>query len=465
MKEGVFNFSELAAPRRSRMDELRVGVGALWLLRQSFPRCIDDLLDVAMAVYVADRLVRRERKDGAWLPRRLRLKIPVAEPTRWEALEPQLTSLLEWLTTDQWSFEFVAVQTHHRERPASSLPLTRPDKPFVGLYSGGLDSLAGMVAQALDPSYDAAVLVGAQSGSRLKGLQTEHHEFLKKRLPRLSWEDVRGFRHPYKKGQLKHWDLPEQRQEKSQRARGFLFLVFGAVTAYAYDADTLHVYENGVGAINLPYTSAFGGADMTRATHPKTLLEAGRLFSALFGRPFRVANPSLFRTKGEMCAQLAEAGLADLVNATKSCDSYPLREAPDQCGLCTSCLLRRLSLHAAGLTEIDRRAEVYRDDIYHMGVRIQDEALRPYNFMLRQARTLEDLTARGDMLEFRGAFDDLDAARYALEDLTGLTLAEVDSELLSLYRRYASEVGAFHGAVTGLEQLKGERYDEELQRA
>lgn len=158
MKEGVFDFSELAEPRRSRMDELRVGVGALWLLRQSFPRCIDDLLDVAMAVYVADRLVKRERKDGAWLPRRLRLKIPVAEPMRWKELGPQLASLLEWLTTDQWSFKFVAEQTHHRERPASALPLMHSDKPFVGLYSGGLDSLAGVVAQALDPSYDAAVL-------------------------------------------------------------------------------------------------------------------------------------------------------------------------------------------------------------------------------------------------------------------------------------------------------------------
>lgn len=69
------------------------------------------------------------------------------------------------------------------------------------------------------------------------------------------------------------------------------------------------------------------------------------------------------------------------------------------------------------------------------------------------------------MLEFRQAFDGLDKARYALEDLTGMTLAEVDSELLSLYHRYASEVMTFHGAVTGLEQSKGESYDEELQRA
>lgn len=465
MREGVFDFSEIAEPRRSRMDELRVEVGGLWILRESFPRCIDDLLDVAMAVYVADRLVKRERKDGAWLPRRLRLKIPVAEPERWEELGPQLAGLLEWLTTDQWNLMFVSEKTHHRERPASALPLVSPNKPFVGLYSGGLDSFAGVVAQALDSSNDSAVLVGAQSGNRLKGLQAEQRELLKKRLPQIFWEDMRGFGHPYKKGKLKHWHISEKRQEKSQRARGFLFLVFGAVTAYAYDADALHVYENGVGGINLPYTSAFSGADMTRAMHPKTLLEAGQLFSDVFDQPFRIVNSSLWRTKGEMCAQLVEAGLADLVSATKSCDSYPLREAPDQCGLCTSCLLRRLSLHAAGLVELDCRVTHYGGNIYDMGVRILDAALRPYAFMLHQARKLEAITASGDMLEFRQAFDGLDEARYALKELTGMTLAKVDSELLSLYRRYASEVMTFHSVVTGLEQPRGENYDEELQRA
>ena len=465
MKEGVFDFSELVRRRRSRMDELRVGVGGLWLLRESFPRCIDDLLDVAMAVYVADRLVKRERKDGAWLPRNLRLKVPVAEPERWEELKPQLASLLEWLTTDRWAFTFTSELTHHRDRPASALPPLNPNRPFVGLYSGGLDSLAGVVAQALGSSYDAAVLVGAQSGGRLKGLQSAQHKLLKQHFSQLHWEDVRGFSHPYKKGKLEHWHIPEQRQEKSQRARGFLFLAFGAVTAYAYNADTLHVYENGVGAINLPYTSAFSGADATRAMHPKTLLETGRLFSCLFEQPFRITNTSLWRTKGEMCAQLAEVGLADLVNVTKSCDSYPLREGADQCGLCTSCLLRRLSLHAAGLARLDRLGSGYREDIYDMGVRVLDEALRPYNFMLHQARELEAITTSRDMLEFRQAFDGLDEARYALGELTGMTPVEVDAELLSLYRRYANEVMTFHSGVTGSEQLRRERYDEELQYA
>ena len=460
MREGTFDFSELVRRKRSRMDELRVGVGGLWLLRESFPRYMDDLLDVAMAVYVADRLLKRERKDGAWLPRNLRLKVPVAEPERWEALKPQLVSLLEWLTTDQWNFTFTSELTHHRDRPASALPLPHPSNPFVGLYSGGLDSLAGVVAQVLSSDYDAAVLVGAQSGGRLKGLQSAQHKLLKQHFSQLHWEDVRGFNHPYKKGKLGHWHIPEQRQEKSQRARGFLFLVFGAVTAYAYNADTLHVYENGVGAINLPYTPAFSGADATRAMHPKTLLEAGRLFSCLFEQPFRIMNTSLWRTKGEMCTQLAQAGLADLVNVTKSCDSYPLREAADQCGLCTSCLLRRLSLHAAGLARLDRRGAGYREDIYDMGVRVLDEALRPYTFMLTQAETLKAVTARSNIFEFRQTFDGLDEARYALEELTGMTLAEVDAELLSLYRRYANEVVAFHNGVTGSEPPGGERYDE-----
>ena len=464
MNEGAFDFTELVSPGRNRMDELRVGVGALWGLRHTIPASIDDLLDVAMAIYAADRLVRRGKGESAWLPRTLHLKVPVSNPDRWNDLKAAHEELLGWLTSDEWDIEFVAGVTRQRSRPAYALLPTTLEHPFVALYSGGLDSLAGAVAQSLNPKYNAAVLVGGQSGKVFKSLQEKQHSDLRANLKHIHWEDMRGFSHPYKKGSLAPWNVPEKRQEKSQRSRAFLFLAFGAVTAYAYGVDTLHVYENGVGAVNLPYTAAFGGADMTRAMHPKTLLLAGRLFGRILDRPFTIANPSLWLTKGEMCAQLARAGLADLANGTVSCDSFPLREFHKQCGLCTSCLLRRLSLHAAGLRELDQGSELYRDDIYVTAAESQDKALHPYFFMVQQAQTLKKVTRSDDLLDFSIAFDELDEARYAITDLTGMEQARIDAELTSLYRRYAGEVLAFHDALTGSNQ-KEKRHDEELQRA
>lgn len=462
MSAAFLDFSEMADVKRTRIDELRVGVGSLWRLRERFPAQVDDVLDVAMAVYAADRCCKRVRAHGSWEPRALRLRVPVAHPEVWEALRAPLVELLEWLTTDSWTLEFVAADSRRRSRPASAFPPRLPARPFVGLYSGGLDSLAGAIAQAQDPAFDAAVLVGGQAAPRLKGLQTKQGAQLAARLPHLHWEDFRGFRHSCRPSRL---GLVEQKQEKSQRSRAFLFLVFGAVTAYAYRVDTLHVYENGVGAINLPYTPAFHGADLTRAMHPKTLVLAARFFTALFGQAFRVVNPSLWLTKGEMCGRVAESGLGDLVTVTKSCDSFPLREARDQCGLCTSCLLRRISLYAAGLKLADQEPAQYRDDIYAMDTGTGDRHLRPYFYMLEQARTLDRVTGTGRLLDFRLEFDALDEARYALEELTGLPSAEVDTRLVRLYRRHAQEVLGFHDELTarGKEGMSdGER--RELQR-
>jgi len=447
------DFSELL-PRKgpwqrltqSRIDALRIDVGALWTLHADLPSFVTDLLDLAVAVYVTDRLTKRTRRTGHWHPRTLALRLPVSDPDLWTPLIPELSALLQWLTTDTWELSFVGTGTSRRSRQAGSLYPPALDRPFVGLYSGGLDSLAGAVAQAMDPAYQSGVLVGGQSSGRLKGLQLQHIKMLKHRIPHLHWEPFRGFQHRSLPKHLHDWQIPEQKEEKSQRSRAFLFLVFGAVTAYAYGVPALHVYENGVGAINLPYSAAFSGADHTRAMHPRTLHLMSDLLSRLFARPFQVINASIWKTKGEMCADLVRHGLGDLAHLTVSCDSFPLREAHQQCGLCTSCLLRRLSLAAGGLRKGDADAQLYRDDIFDLAPAAADR-LGPYQFMLEQAQTFERLTGSESFVDFRIEFDVLEEARSALGFTEGWTPAEVDLHLRDLYRRYALEFRQFERAV------------------
>ena len=54
-------------------------------------------------------------------------------------------------------------------------------------------------------------------------------------------------------------DRPKLRLEPSQRSRVILHASLGAITALHLGADTLHIYENGVGALGLPFDETQSG--------------------------------------------------------------------------------------------------------------------------------------------------------------------------------------------------------------
>ena len=136
-----------------------------------------------------------------------------------------------------------------------------------------------------------------------------------------------------------------------RRTRGFLFLSFGLVVASQAGASRLSVYENGIGALNLPYERGSLGVPNSRAVHPKTLRLVAELFSTVTGKLIEVENPHALQTKSQMCRALPGA-LRSLISSTYSCDSSGARRsASKQCGTCTSCLLRRSALHASSLSE------------------------------------------------------------------------------------------------------------------
>jgi hypothetical protein len=114
-----------------------------------------DLVDVAMAVYAADRLVRRPSRLGnpsehRW-HRRLAIEVEVRQPHRWRRTEVQerLTELLEFLTEDSWDLTF---QKSPKEVPVEGqqwLFQHKLPEPVAGaLFSGGLDSLAAIDASS-----------------------------------------------------------------------------------------------------------------------------------------------------------------------------------------------------------------------------------------------------------------------------------------------------------------------------
>jgi hypothetical protein len=214
----------------------------------------------------------------------------------------------------------------------------------------------------------------------------------------------------------------------------------GAVTAINIGANELYIYENGVGAINLPYDGSQLGTANTRAVHPIAVSRMSQFISQIFNTKFSIRNPFIFKTKSEMCEHLKMGELGKYIQLTFSCDSFPIREkGKPQCGICTSCLLRRLSLESAGLSMHDSSSG-YINDLLAYPANLSADKLRPLFAMEWQAQRLKlclENTERWKALtkEFPTLMDIV--AELCLSDATDPEIMR--SNLLQLYTRYVGE--------------------------
>ena len=64
-----------------------------------------DLITIATAVTAADTFELRDNAENAWA-RKMHLHVPVTDEDMWNFVEPELSSLLNFLTGDQWLFTF-----------------------------------------------------------------------------------------------------------------------------------------------------------------------------------------------------------------------------------------------------------------------------------------------------------------------------------------------------------------------
>jgi hypothetical protein len=131
-----------------------------------------------------------------------------------------------------------------------------------------------------------------------------------------------------------------------------------------------------------------------------------------------------------------------------SCDGYPQRSRrADQCGVCPSCLLRRQSLHHAGLLS-DDPASLYLHDVYDASVPDAYERRFSLRAMGGQAHHLRRaLTAARPWEALAGRYPELEEAADALAGPDGG--AAVREALVALYCRYCEEWGAFAASTVG----------------
>jgi len=386
----------------------------------------NDLLRIASTVYAVDRIFARNRRnaDDGWT-RRFVVEIEVADCRFWRRsnVAQLLSECLDFLTGDVWEFRFLdsGVSPNGKHQKHLEFGSARQRSPTVCLYSGGLDSAAGLVRRLTSQPNTEYQPVTVWHRSGLRGTVLRQLEVLRERTDQRLTPLVAKYAmiRPSKLGT----------EETTQRSRSFLFSSVGAVAASAVGATRVEVYESGVGAVNLPLQTGMLGSRATRSCHPHFFQTFSRLLSDVLSHPLEIALPYIHCTKGEVARALLEAGLREFAHSTISCVHYPLREEKfKRCGLCPACLFRRVSLSAAGIHEPEN---IYKWDIFRQDAHsLSQDRLRYLKAFVIQVNGLSELDAPGRVPRL--------LSRH-LHGTSVLGNGESADRFVDVYRRYRQE--------------------------
>lgn len=299
-----------------------------------------DLAVVLGAVKCADRTVRRHH--GRCWERRLTVTVPVYQLATWRSSDvtSALTDALQYLTGDFWRFQFV--KRRRKAYPSGQSPLLTPPEQrrvFVP-FSDGLDSYAQ--SQLLPTTHSGIHLLPVQ-------LRSRRSEPTMRSLGRGAGRQLAPVQ------VATHVDEPKH-PEPSFRSRPFLYDGLAAHAAALSGGGEVLIPENGQGSLGGSLVR-LGAEAPHRSCHPGFTSRLRRFVQHLTGQDVRFIHPALFQTKAQVLQRLARVcpNSSEWLAAHPSC-SYDARHANRDghlvhCGVCGNCVLRRLSLHAAGIDD------------------------------------------------------------------------------------------------------------------
>ena len=315
-----------------------------------------DFLFLASVVYNVDKLISRKETHDRWT-RTLEFGLPVSDPEKWSTVRGDLETCISFLTGDVWKIHFTNIQHDlYRPRPRRKFQ-PRAKGNAVSLFSGGLDSLVGVIDYLESNPSNSLFLVGHRDRfggpksdqDRLYKILKEHYQ---------SRIDLLQMRVGQKL--LKDIQQKSPGQEKTFRSRSFLFIVLGMYVARSIGNHIpLLMPENGAIALNIPLTPSRHGSCSTRTAHPFFLNTLRRIFEKL-GIENKFSNPLELKTKGECVEEclnrtlLSEAATESVSCAKRGHPASWCNRNARGCGRCLPCIYRRASLH-----RIDLDTETY----------------------------------------------------------------------------------------------------------
>ena len=387
------------------------------------PRVHDALL-VAGAVQFCDQ--RRPRSRVSW-GRRFSVRVPVHDPELWRArkVSAPLHQALNLVTGDSWDVTF---SQRLRTLPPPTEPLLRlaTRRQVIIPYSGGLDSSA------------VACLMKAKGSREPIRVQLRKRAHSPGPTPFASVP----YSVPY----------PEEgATESTARSRGFRFALLGGLAAFSADLHTIIVPESGQGALG-PSLARVGFTAPDYRAHPVFARLVESLLLGLLDHQVRFEFPQIWHTKGQTIGTLLDTSGYDVdLGALRSCwqNSRHVSVSGErrQCGICAACMLRRMSIHAAGASEAnntyvweDLSASRYEDGAAHtFAKRTPTGSL--YRYAVAGALHLEHLAQLAHLDKDSRGFDVL-AFQLRQSDL-GLSEAEIRTNLKRMLQQHEQEWTAF----------------------
>lgn len=300
-------------------------------------------------IYGCDRAVNRESFDGDRWTREYAVQIPVADPVKWSAALDLIEPMLEFLTGDIWHLEFVAASIHLFGREFRAIRNNfRKRSPIrgdvVSLFSGGLDSLIGVIGW-FDYYPNTSIVLASTYDPQAENSRTDQLRL----LPHLKTGYPRRVYH-----YVARTGFCVGGEDTNFRSRSLSF-IGNAVLAASFLGHNAPIIipENGAIALNYPLTPARRASLSTRTVHPHFLTMLSRVLQAL-GLQYPLYNPYNLSTKGEMMKGCRNDSLLLRAYAdSASCGKRGHKEHWDdkgarQCGACVPCIFRRAAILSVG---------------------------------------------------------------------------------------------------------------------
>jgi 7-cyano-7-deazaguanine synthase in queuosine biosynthesis len=388
-----------------------------------------DLLEIASYVYSADQAFVR---GGATLPgdgkdwrREFQFYVPVRCLDLWKTpdVKNTLEEMLHFVSDDYFQFEFRSLT---KEPPLEDYFRFDQGKPWfdadeVLLFSGGLDSLAGL-CEAIYDRTGKIILVSHRSAPQTDAVQ----KHLLEDITQITGGRERLLHVPV-------WVNKSQRLtiDTHQRTRSFLYASLAVAVAEMHNLNRIYFYENGITSSNLAVSPAVIGSRASRTTHPVTLAEYGKLFTQLFGHAILVDNPFFWKTKADVVKVIKDKGLRGLVRYTTSCSHVRSGDpVNNHCGVCSQCVGRRLAILHNSM-EQDDPEEMYKVRM-PLDAIIKDDNRAMVELIVKAGREFSQL----DIYGFFGQFSEA----VSLIPPLGLKPNEAAIQIYDLHRRHGGQV-------------------------
>lgn len=317
-----------------------------------------DFFIISAIVYGVDNLISRAIHSNDGWTRDIEVEFPVNNLAVWSDKEEKLKKILDFLTGDNWIITFTknAHDKFYYQRPLS----IRRNKPInydidsiksVSLFSGGLDSLIGIIDELEKLRNNERILLVSHFDSKSPGPNQDQktlYRYLIEQYPdKIYWIQS--------KLSLGRKDLNGNKVhiENNYRSRSLFFIGLGC---YLSPINKLIIPENGTISINYPLTPSRVSSLSTRTTHPYILKNIQELLIEL-SIPTKIYNPYTYKTKGEMFIECVnQEFLQSIYQYSVSCGKRGRRQfhfdnqyEKHNCGRCMPCIYRRAALNKAGL--------------------------------------------------------------------------------------------------------------------